>query len=186
MDKTDGRVVTVLIAALMLALGGLALAQVKKGEKAPDFTLSTLDGKGVKLKPLVTKGKDRKAAIVVAFWGTWCGPCRAEAPRLQELYEKYEKQGLAVIGIAEMDSPRQVRQFVDACKLSYTIAVDSEKSPVALKYGVIDKRGYVQVPQLFLIDSDGVLREHHTGYALGSEKILEKEIKAILAEKPKT
>ncbi|MDO8588845.1 MAG: TlpA disulfide reductase family protein [Armatimonadota bacterium] len=172
-------------AAAISLVGGLALGELKTGQKAPDFTITTLDGKDFKLKPLVSKGKEQKAVVAIAFWGTWCPPCRAEAPHLQKLHAKYGKQGLAMIGIAVADAPRMVRRFADDNKLTYTLAVDSSQAPVAAKYGVLDKDGMLHVPQLFIVDGSGTLRYHHLGYAMGSEKTLEREIKELLAEKPK-
>ena len=170
--------------AVLLLAGGLALADLKAGDKGPDFTIKAVDGKEFKLKPLVTKGKDQKAVVLIAFWGTWCPPCRAEAPHLQALYQKYNQQRLAMIGIAVGDTPKKVSDFARANSLAYTLAIDTD-GDICAKYGVLARDGMVHGPQLFILDSSGTMRFHHVGYAIGSEKMVEKEIKQLLAEKPK-
>src|SRR4030095_6412422 len=65
-----------------------------KGKPAPDFTLTSLDGKTVKLSDL--KGK----AVVLNFWATWCAPCKIEVPWLVDLQKQYGPQGLEIIGVA--------------------------------------------------------------------------------------
>jgi peroxiredoxin len=167
-------------AAMVLALaGGSANAQIAKGKKAPDFSLKTLDGKDFKLKPLVTKGADQKKVVILAFWGSWCPPCRAEAPHLQALYAKNKDQGVDVVGVAVQDEQASAQRFVDFAKLTYTVVMDTEAADIGAKYGA------PPIPRLYVLDRNGTVRFTHLGYGQGAEVELEKEIKGLLKEKSK-
>jgi len=160
---------------LAVLAAGLASAQLRKGADAPDFKLTTLDGKEFRLQPLISEGKERKAVVVLAFWATWCPPCRAEAPHLQRIHKDYADKGVAVIGVSLDDrGAERVKRYVEQCGLKYTILLDPNGSKAAEKYRVRS------IPSLFVLDGKGTIRAAHVGYSPGSEKELEKEIKQIL------
>ena len=95
-------------------------AEVRKGEtpEAPDFTLPRLDGDG-KLSLAAFAGKPR----LVNFWASWCGPCRDEAPLLQNAARKYRGR-LVVVGVDYQDFTGDARKFVHAFGLTYPIGRD--------------------------------------------------------------
>ncbi|WP_294236325.1 TlpA disulfide reductase family protein [uncultured Sphingomonas sp.] len=70
----------------------------KVGEVAPDFDLTLIDGSHVRLSEL------RGQVVVLNFWATWCGPCRAELPLLDQYYRIQGKHGLKVFAVATEDS----------------------------------------------------------------------------------
>jgi cytochrome c biogenesis protein CcmG/thiol:disulfide interchange protein DsbE len=179
MLRSNWRAATIIVGVAALMVAGSAFAQIEKGKKAPEFSLKKLDGKDFKLKPLVSKGDEQKKVVVLAFWGSWCPPCRAEAPHLQALYEKYGKDGLTVVGVAVQDDQRMVQRFVDYRKLSYTIVMDTESADIASKYGA------PPIPRLYVLDRDGIVRFTHLGYSQGAEQVLEKEIKQLIKEMSK-
>ena len=77
------------------------------GSVAPDFAFADLDGGRHRLADF------RGRVVLLVFWATWCGPCRAEAPTIAEVYERYRDQGLVVIGMNPNDPLADVRRFID-------------------------------------------------------------------------
>lgn len=175
--RTRVTVASGLLFAMALVFAGLsAQAMLEKGNKAPDFKLSSLDGKKVKLSELQKdpQKKGAKRVVLLNFWASWCPPCRAEAPYLQKLHEKYGKNGLGIVGIStDTKGAAVVRRFVKEKKLTYTQLLDP-KHTVARKYKV------GPIPTSYIIDRSGVIRSVHLGFAPGLEKDLEKEIRALL------
>lgn len=109
----------------------------------PKFTAATLDGDTVKF-PDDYRGKK----VLLVFWATWCGPCRAEMPQLREVNAKYGSKGLVLLGVSLDRNPASaVKTFTDEQKLVWPQVYD-EKGTVASLYGVS------AIPALFLIDGD--------------------------------
>ena len=88
-----------------------ALAAVQPGQPAPDLVGVNHKGEAEKLSDL--KGK----VVLVDFWATWCGPCRASLPHIQELYKKYHDKGFEVFCVGDNDSnPDQWKEFIETSK----------------------------------------------------------------------
>ncbi len=132
------------IAMIWIAGAGPAKAELlKEGTKAPEFTLSTLDGKPVKLSDY--QGKP----VVLEFWATWCGPCRRQFPRMARVHEKYGDQvGFLVVNTAEERAT--VLKFSQDVEVPGTILLDPEDR-------VGEMYGTRILPSLFFIDADGVI-----------------------------
>ena len=122
----------------------------RKGFSAPDFTLTTLDGATVRLSDL--RGK----AVLINFWASWCGPCRAEMPHIQAAYEKHTNDGLVVLGVDQAESPATVARFVDEFGLTFPIPLDSD-GQVSAAYQAR------ALPTSFFVDAEGVIRDTFTG-----------------------
>ncbi|EFN56660.1 hypothetical protein CHLNCDRAFT_144508 [Chlorella variabilis] len=97
----------------------------------------------------------RSGPMVVEFWATWCGPCRAAFPHLSQLARKFRGSGLVVVGVnMEEDSP-QIRAFGD--KMDYRVAVDATGQAAQALMGAAQVAG---IPHGFIIDAGGVVRHH--------------------------
>jgi len=131
-----------------------------------DFVLKDLDGKDVKIS--AHKGK----VILLNFWATWCGPCKAEIPGFVELQDKYKKD-LVVVGFSVDDTADKARAFATEYKINYPIMLGLGREDIQDAYGPI-----WGIPASFLISKDGKVCKKHMGIA--PKAVFEKEIKALL------
>jgi cytochrome c biogenesis protein CcmG, thiol:disulfide interchange protein DsbE len=90
----------------------------------------------------------RGRVVVLNFWGSWCAPCRDEAPYLQALSDEYGDRGVVVLGISYLDTVTGARGFIDEFNLTYLNAPDQE-ARIANAYAV---QG---APETFVIDREG-------------------------------
>jgi thiol-disulfide isomerase/thioredoxin len=160
-----------LLAILAFSLLGLtSTAQlpvirfVRDPDPAPDFQVSDLDGKDLNLAAY--KGK----VILVNFWATWCGPCRAEIPGLIDLQNKYKDQ-LQIIGMDVDDEEADVRDTVKSESINYPVALTP--GTVRMAYG-----GITALPTVFVISQAGRVVQKHVG--LFNPALYETEIRALL------
>jgi cytochrome c biogenesis protein CcmG/thiol:disulfide interchange protein DsbE len=135
-----------------LALEGGAVGPAPKlGEPAPDFTLANLRGDPVQLAGL--RGKP----ILVNFWATWCPPCRAEMPDLDEVARESSASGLIVLAVNLQEEPLTIAAYLR------TLGVGGV-SPLTDTTGAIFRQYRVSgLPTTVGIDRDGVVREIHVG-----------------------
>jgi peroxiredoxin len=122
------------------------------GKPAPDFTLVDRQGKTWSLSEL--EGQ----VVFINFWATWCPPCREEMPSLQRLYTLLPKDRFKMLSVLNRDDPSLADRF--AAKFSITIPIlDDQKDIVGQLYGLTG------VPETFIVDKQGVLREKYIGPA---------------------
>jgi peroxiredoxin len=115
------------------------------GHLAPDFVLTTLDGREVRLSDY------RGHVVFLNFWATWCEPCKVEMPAMERLYRDYRRQGLAILAVSsDPEGAAVTRPFRDSLGLSFTIAHDQD-AVVMRMYGVRT------LPHTFLVDRRGVI-----------------------------
>jgi len=155
-----------LVFAVVLSVGACSAQNDMEGKQAPPFSLKGADGKTVDLKSLSGK------VVVVNFWATWCPPCRAEIPGMQEVYEKYQKQGLEIVGISlDRDGWNAVTPFLQKTRMTYPVVVGG--GDLATAYG-----GIRAIPTTFVVNRKGKIEKQHVGYF--SKEDFEKVVKPLL------
>jgi thiol-disulfide isomerase/thioredoxin len=139
---------------------------VRNPDAAPDFKLTGLDGKPLALAD--SKGK----VILLNFWATWCGPCRAEIPDLVELQNKY-KDRLQILGlVVDDDDQDAIHKFVEKFGINYPVAAATDD--IRVQYG-----GIPALPTSFVLDAEGRIVQKHEG--LRDPVLYETEIRALLS-----
>ena len=80
---------------------------------APDFSLTSFDGRTLKLSEL------RGQVVIISFWASWCPPCREESAYLEQTWRKYEGRDVLFIGVDWVDTQKEALAYVDEFDLTY-------------------------------------------------------------------
>jgi peroxiredoxin len=125
---------------------------LKVGMTAPDFELPDLDGKTMRLSDF--RGK----VVFLNFWATWCKPCKEEMPSMEVLYKHFAGKDFVIVAVSidRVTTKKDIPPFVKGLNLTFPIFVDS--------WGHTDKRYKLMgVPETYIIDQQGILREKVIG-----------------------
>jgi thiol-disulfide isomerase/thioredoxin len=118
---------------------------------APAWKLKDVDGN------VVHSDEFRGKVVVVDFWATWCGPCRAEIPGYIALQKKYGKDALVIVGVSVDEAGIDlVKSFMERNRMNYRVVMSDEAVQAA--FG-----GIAAYPTTFLIDQSGQLRDKKVG-----------------------
>ncbi len=175
---------------LIVTLGGLAIhvfafgmvwLQSSKyeplvvGMTAPNFSLPDLQGKTQRLTDY--RGK----VVFLNFWATWCKPCKEEMPSMQVLWDNLKNQDFMMLAVSmdRVTTTKDIPSFVETLKLSFPILTDS--------WGQTDKRYKLMgVPETYIIDQNGVLREKVIGPRDWTRRESIETIVQMLQKQPKS
>jgi thiol-disulfide isomerase/thioredoxin len=164
-------VVTVAAVAIALLAGALVVTLTQGNGKAPDsgyvlypaahrppapdFTATSLTGTPIKF------GSYRGKVVVVNFWGSWCDPCRREAPTLAVLSQQYHSHGVSFLGVDVSDTPVNALAFTRSVGITYPSVNDSGYTVTQDFSQVVPIAG---TPTTFVVDRSG----HVMGYIPGA------------------
>jgi cytochrome oxidase Cu insertion factor (SCO1/SenC/PrrC family)/thiol-disulfide isomerase/thioredoxin len=144
------------------AIGGLSSPSSTEEGKAPDFVLSTLDGKHASLSEF------RGRPVLINYWATFCSPCRAEMPLLQRMADQHPK--LVVLLVDERDSTPAARTFITELRIRSVVLLDPDG-----KAG--DLYRIAGLPATIFVREDGTIEGRYLGQT--NEQILGSHIAAI-------
>ena len=163
----------------------LIFASYLKAQTFSDFTLPDVDGNDITLgkssvfdKSLITRGDEQnEGCVMLSFWATWCGPCKEEMKKMNDIYIKYKDKGFEyyAINIDDQKTIAKVKSFVNAHDFAFTVLLDLDKK-VFESYGGKEN----EVPYSVLINSKKEIFAKHLGFVSGDEVKIEEEIKKIL------
>jgi thiol-disulfide isomerase/thioredoxin len=146
-----------------------SLEKTAPGKTAIPINKKDINGNPVNLQTL--KGK----YVLIDFWGSWCGPCRASHPHLKELYGKYKEKGFEILGVAyehgnTMEASRSAwKNAVAADALPWLQVLNNEDVAV---FDAVEAYGVTAFPTKVLLDKEGKVVARYVGESIDFDKKL--------------
>lgn len=158
------------LAVLLLSISlSLSLPEIALAQQSPEFNLTSNQG-------TVVLSRLRGKVVYLDFWASWCKPCRHSFPFMNELQERYARQGLVVIAVNLDDEQKNAEQFLEKYPATFVIAYD--------KIGATPKLyGLTVMPSSWIIDKQGNIIRQDIGFKEADQEIIEKTIRQELAKK---
>jgi peroxiredoxin len=153
------------ISELETRLGGLGFQIPREDLQALEFSLKDLTGRQTSLSAY--EGK----VVFLNFWATWCGPCRAEIPSMEQLYNELKDQGFTILAVNSQEPLEQVSAFVEEMGMSFPVLLD----PAGRVGGLYGVRA---IPTTYIIDPQGAIR----GRMVGTREWYSPEIISVVRE----
>ena len=155
------------LAGLLAIAGSVSAATQLRGAEAPDFVLKSSTGKNLRLSEY------RGEVVMLSFWATWCGDCRAQLEELGAMRDRYQDAGIELLAVSLDQSQRQASEMTKGS--SFPVLHDSA-GEVGRLYDV------TKMPVMVLIDRGGVVREVFEGFRRGNEEQYLELVQTLLRE----
>lgn len=155
------------LAGLLAVAGTVSAATELKGQDAPDFVLKSVSGKNLRLSEY------RGDVVMLSFWASWCGECRAQLEHLGAMRDRYRDAGIELLAVSLDQTARQASS--GSAGASYPVLHDAG-GEVGRLYDV------TKMPVMVLIDRGGVVREVFEGFRRGNDEQYLREVQALLRE----
>jgi len=150
-----------IVVLLILSTRSQPLAPPKVGAPLGDFTLQNLNGENVSLKNYAGK------TVLINIWASWCGPCRAEMPYLEEYYSAHRDQGFTILALNAGESRDTAAAYIEEIGATFPVVLDPRKE-------VVSQLGVNNYPTSILIGADGVVKAVRIG--LLTPELLERTV----------
>jgi len=160
------------VSVCLAVLGGCSGGQEPEGRSsrdAPDFRLTTLEGREIRLSDY--RGK----VVLLSFWATWCKPCKEAMPHERAMQERFEPRGFTVLGLSLDRDRGELAGFLEKEPLNYPVVQVDDATREA--FG-----GVPTIPLMILVDRKGRIRQKKVGFTPASAESLEKTIEYLLTE----
>ena len=137
-----------LLTAAFVAVIAFSLrdTSAKEGGKAPQFSITTDDGRHVTATSFGGK------VLILNFWATWCAPCIQEIPSLDQFQKEFANNGVVVLAVSVDKNPQKYRNFLDHVHVSFDTARDPDAN-LSAEYGTF------QYPESYIIKDGRVVRK---------------------------
>jgi peroxiredoxin len=144
------------------------------GAKAPDFTIEKFEGGSTKLSSYLGK------VVILKFWATWCGPCKASMPHFQEVYEKIAKQDVELLAVCVADEKELFQKWVSANNDKYKFPFSVDPAGNDRANGIHSKLyGVSGIPTVFIIDREGKISSTIVGYSGPDDHRVEEALRKL-------
>jgi len=164
------RLTAALLAAALILVSGASRA-ADEGEQAPAFSARSLNGDGS-----ITLSSYRGKVVYLDFWASWCAPCQAALPALEELRKEFPADQFQVIAVNVDTDPEKALRLLAKHKIGYPSAADPDGR-------LPETFGLKTMPTSYLIDRQGVVRMVHPGFRSSDVEGLRARIKTLVEAK---
>jgi peroxiredoxin len=171
-QRPRARQLAIVVCAWLTIVAGAesaSAATALAGAQAPDFVLKSVDGENLRLSEY------RGLVVLVSFWATWCGDCRAQLTELNHWHGTYEAAGLRLLAVGIDRELSDVRDTVTSLGLEFPVMHDAGLE-VSQRYSVIE------MPAAVLIDRDGIVREVFEGFRRSHGQAMLDRVRDLLRE----
>ncbi len=153
-------------ASLLVIFVIIILSGGSQSDQPEEETITLLDGETVNLADY------RGQVVLLNFWATWCPPCRAEMPTLDDYYREYQDNGFVLLAINAGETPAAARTFIDANGFTFPVGLDRDNS-LSIHFGATG------LPLTLVLDPDGVVQYRHSGMI--TREVLDEQVTPLLA-----